>query len=71
MDKKPKKYRKYVPPPVPDVSPEEAKRLEESLRSQIDSASYLQEEKDGLKERVPWLYALLFPKRRKKPQTKP
>lgn len=65
MAKKAKPY-KYVPPKVSVVSPEEAKRLEESLRSQIDSASYLQEEKEVLKERLPWLYELLFPKRHKK-----
>jgi len=65
-----KKPYKYVAPKVPEVSPEEAKRLEENLRGQIDSASYLQEEKEELKERLPWLYALLFPKRRKKSQIK-
>ncbi len=65
MDKK-RKYKPYIPPPVPEVSPEHAQLLEKSLRDQIDSANYLQEEKEGLKERAPWLYTLLFDPRRHK-----
>lgn len=37
MLKKPKKYKKYVPPPIPYVSPEEAEELERRLRSQINT----------------------------------
>lgn len=65
MAKKAKPY-KYVAPKLPEVSPEEVLAREKSLRDQIDSASYLQEEKEELKERLPWLYALFFPKRNKK-----
>lgn len=31
-----KKPKKYVPPPIPDVSPEEAEELERKLRSHIN-----------------------------------
>ena len=36
MFKKRKKYKPYVPPPVPEISPEEAGALEKKLRGQIN-----------------------------------
>ena len=60
-----KKIQKYTPPPVPDVSAEEAAALEARLRKQADSWGYLQSDppdasKHGI---IDWL---LPPRKRQK-----
>ncbi len=61
-----KKIQKYVPPPVPDVSPEEAVAREAELRKQADLWGYLQGDPPDTVSKNRFIDWLLPPRKRQK-----
>ena len=61
-----KKIQKYTPPPVPDVSHEDAVALEARLRKQADSWGYLQGDRPNTVSKNKFIDWLLPPRKRQK-----